>query len=155
MTSSVRNPPLLRLFHKRIQNRSSRHPHRTLYDNDIFFLRINVTLFVCIRRITFIGSHEPRRHLHAVRTHLQIVLHILTVIDTAGHDHRNLRIMLRRRLLHLLNDLPYFFIIMKSFDIVKLFPVKTKMPAGQRSFDDHRIRQPRILFPPVAQDHLC
>ena len=70
---------------------STRHAHRTLDNDDIFFLRINICLLVSIRSIALPGRHKTRGNLHTLCAHRKIVFHILAFIYAASHDYRNLQ----------------------------------------------------------------
>ena len=82
-----------RFLHKGIQNRSSRHTDRALNDYDIFFARIDITLFIRLGRITFISGHKPGCHLYAGYPHRQIMFHIFSCVNAARHNDRNMHMM--------------------------------------------------------------
>ena len=155
MTGTMRNFPLLRPFKKSVPDRTSRHSHRTFYQNDIFLFRLQVSVLVGLRRVTFPGRHKTGCHLHAVRAKLQPGLRVPPVIDSARHDHRNCLAGFLRPPSHCGQNSFYLFLIVQSRDIFQLTPVKTQMSSGQRSLNHDQIRQAVVFFLPVVENDLC
>ena len=105
--------------------------------------------------VTFHRRHKPGGHLDAVKSHIQPFAGFCARIDASGHYYRDFPVSGPSKGFYGLQDTHDLFFIMHPFDILKLFPVKTQMAAGQRPFDHHQIRQVIVLFHPVFHDDIC
>ena len=131
---------------KCILDGTSRHTYRTLGDDDILLLRIDVCLLVSHGRVALLGGHKPGSHLHAVRSQLQRMHHILMGVDTTCDRYRDMGLILVLILLYHLHDAADFFVvgilsvgcnhvIRVRAVLSKLFSGKAQMTACQRPLD--------------------
>ena len=153
MAGAVRDPALLRPLQKSVADRPSGHAHRAFYQNDVFLFRIQIGVLIGLRGIALPGGHKPGGHLHAVHPQLQPGVGILSVIDSAGHDHGNRPSCLFRFPADEIQDTGRLRLIMQAADVLQLLSVKAQMAAGQRAFDHHQIRDPVIFFLPVVKNN--
>ena len=105
------------IFYKIISEGSSRHSYRTLYNLDVFFSGINISLLIGIRSITFCGCNKSAGNLNTIRTQIYYMIDILSVKNTPGNDYRNFGI--KHFLVYFLtrNNIFDFCIIIKVFYI--------------------------------------
>ena len=79
----------IQIFYKIISEGSSRYSYRTLYNLDVFFSGINISLLIGIRSITLCGCNKSAGNLNTVRTQIYYMIDVLSVKNTPGNDHRN------------------------------------------------------------------
>ena len=92
--------PLPYLVNKVVHNGSSRHPHRTVYDLNVAFPGLDVSLLECIRGIALIGGNEPRSHLNAAGTCLHYVINVVPGIEPSCCDHRDIPVVFLFKYFH-------------------------------------------------------
>ena len=140
-------------FQKPISYRPSRHSHRTVHNHNIFFLCMQICLFIRLGGITFPGCHKPGSHLYAIGSQFHCMKHIFSGKNPACHNHRNLFFILIRILFHFRKNPSNLLIIGFRGKLLQLLSGKSQMSAGFRSLDHHKIRHPLVMMIPKAADH--
>ena len=137
-------------FHKGIQNRTSRHSHRTFYDHNIFFSGIQICFFIANVCVTFFRCNESGCHLYRICPKGKCMCGAFAVMNSSTDCYRNLLFVFIRIVLYDFFDfLNLLIVYCLSFIFIQLIFTKSQMSPGKRSFDHYQIRYSLIFFIPV------